>query len=96
VQRDRAFGRKAKVVVARLGAEMRQVNQGHGIGGADREHGPCCKCHQTLARPKHGQRAQQPLAVQYRIAMIHPGDVAAAGPCSKVTAAQRGCDLRPG
>lgn len=61
----RAVGGIAKVQVAGLSAEMRQVDGGHGIGGADAKDASRGQRGQLLAGAQDGQGAQKPLAVYF-------------------------------
>lgn len=61
----RAVGRIAKVQVAGLGAEMRQVDSGHGIGGTDAKDASRGQRGQFLAGAQDWQGAQKPLAVDF-------------------------------
>lgn len=85
MQGDRTFGLGAKIGVSGLAAEMRQVDQGHGVGGADTENRAGSKRQEPLARAQHGEGAEKPLAVHGFIPIGHARGVAAAGPMGKVS-----------
>jgi cytochrome c-type biogenesis protein len=53
-----------------LGAEMRQINCRHRIGGRHPQHLTGRKCRQAFARPQNGQRADKPFAI-CRIIPLH-------------------------
>ena len=67
MQRHRRLLSRLKVLLPRLRAEMRQINQRHLVGRPHAQHLPRRHRQQPLARLQHRQRAQQPLAVQLHI-----------------------------
>ena len=55
----------------RLGAKMRQVDRGHGIGGPDAQHLSRGHRGQSFAGPQDRQGAQKPLAIDAVIPFGH-------------------------
>lgn len=82
--------------MARLGAEMRQVDQGHRISGADAQHCARRQRKQPFAGPQDGQGAEKPFAIHHVIPVGHAGGVAARAGMGKVTGRPRGCDALSG
>lgn len=66
-------------VMARLAAEMRQVDCGHAVGGADLQDLARRHRQKPLARAQHGQRAQKAFAIDLDIETCGHGWVIAQG-----------------
>lgn len=67
MQRHRPLVPASQIVMPRLGAEMRQVDQCHPVRRPHGQNLPRRHRQQPLPRPQHRQRAQQPLAIQFLI-----------------------------
>ena len=93
MERDRAFDLRAEVAVPRFGAEMRQVDQRHGISCADANDGSGGKRQKPLPCAEHGEGAQQALAVDFDVPADHVRGVAVQHQRGKVAGMPRGCDV---
>jgi cytochrome c-type biogenesis protein len=82
--------------VSGLGAEVGQVDLGHGIGGADAKDSAGREGQQAFAGAQHGERAEEPLAIHHLVPIGHGRGVAGALSTGKVTAVPRGSDAGPG
>lgn len=92
VESHGTFGPIAKVGMARLDAEMRQVDQGHGIGGTDTEDSAGGERQEPLARAQDGEGAEKPLAIHDLVPIRHGAGVAGEPRRGKVTGLPRACD----
>lgn len=82
----------AEIGVTGLGAEVGQVDLGHGICRADAEDGAGVKRQEPLPRAEHGEGAEKPFAIDHVVPIRHAGGVAVALVRGKVTDPPRACD----